>query len=146
MLKTIWGPDMTLREEELLRRERRNRKYMMDLKSENLVLNFQLEAGRFTTPYLPEGIHGGWEAQTCQLRGHFLGHWLSAAAMRYHAAGDGEPCISSLKIGFTRVESGSATASLPLSPKFKDRFWGIQSGADAWHEKKFERGVFCKLL
>ncbi len=90
MLKTIWGPDMTLREEELLRRERRNRKYMMDLKSENLVLNFQLEAGRFTTPYLPEGIHGGWEAQACQLRGHFLGHWLSAAAMRYHAAGDGE--------------------------------------------------------
>ena len=129
-----------------------------------------------------------------------------------HAAWNEVPCISSPKIGFTRVESGSATASLPLSPKFnpnrsldfgeiarlchaacfspsrrrsglrrgvarsrmrteagkmpeslifltenspgvsndrfgfKDRFWGIQSGADAWHEKKFERGMFCKLL
>lgn len=90
MLKNIWGREMTLREEELLRRERRNRKYMMDLKSENLLLNFQLEAGRYTSPYTPEGIHGGWESQTCQLRGHFLGHWLSAAAMRYHATGDGE--------------------------------------------------------
>ena len=37
MLHTIWGPGMELREEELLRREQRNRKYMMDLKSENLL-------------------------------------------------------------------------------------------------------------
>lgn len=90
MLHTIWGPGMELREEELLRREQRNRKYMMDLKSENLLLNYNLEAGRYTAAFFPEGIHGGWEAQTCQLRGHFLGHWLSAAAMRYHASGDGE--------------------------------------------------------
>lgn len=90
MLTNVWGPGMELREEELLRRENRNRKYMMDLKSENLLLNFNLEAGRFTAPYALENIHGGWEAQTCQLRGHFLGHWLSAAAMRYHATGDGE--------------------------------------------------------
>ena len=90
MLHTIWGPGMELREEELLRREQRNRKYMMDLKSENLLLNYNLEAGRYTAAFFPEGIHGGWEAQTCQLRGHFLGHWLSAAAMRYHACGDGE--------------------------------------------------------
>ena len=90
MLHTIWGPGMELREAELLRREQRNRKYMMDLKSENLLLNYNLEAGRYTAAFFPEGIHGGWEAQTCQLRGHFLGHWLSAAAMRYHASGDGE--------------------------------------------------------
>ena len=24
-------------------------------------------------------IHWGWEAPVCQLRGHFLGHWISAA-------------------------------------------------------------------
>ena len=82
MLHTIWGPGMELREEELLRREQRNRKYMMDLKSENLLLNYNLEAAATPPPFFPEGIHGGWEAQTCQLRGHFLGHWLSAAAMR----------------------------------------------------------------
>ena len=29
----------------------------------------------------PEDIHWGWESPTCQLRGHFLGHWLSAAAL-----------------------------------------------------------------
>ena len=88
MLHNVWGSGMELREEELLRRQERNRKYMMDLKSENLLLNFNLEAGRVTMPFHPEGIHGGWEAQTCQLRGHFLGHWLSAAAMRVYATGD----------------------------------------------------------
>ena len=69
MLHTVWGPGMELREAELLRREQRNRKYMMDLKSENLLLNYNLEAGRYTAAFFPEGIHGGWEAQTCQLRG-----------------------------------------------------------------------------
>ncbi len=90
MLHSIWGLDIELKNEELLRRQERNRKYMMDLRSENLLLNFNIEAGRYTVPYQPEGIHGGWEAQVCQLRGHFLGHWLSAAAMRYFATGDQE--------------------------------------------------------
>ena len=90
MLKNIWGTGMELKDEELKRREERNRRYLRDLKSENLLLNFNLEAGRFTCPYHPEGIHGGWEAQTCELRGHFLGHWLSAAAMRYYAIKDHE--------------------------------------------------------
>ena len=51
MLHTIWGPGMELREAELLRREQRNRKYMMDLKSENLLLNYNLEAGRYTAAF-----------------------------------------------------------------------------------------------
>ena len=90
MLINVWGTGMELRDEELKRREKRNRKYLMDLKSENLLLNFNLEAGRFSCAYHPEGIHGGWEAQTCQLRGHFLGHWLSAAAMLYYSTKDYE--------------------------------------------------------
>lgn len=90
MLNTIWGNEMNLKDGELLARQKRNRAYMMKLKSENLLLNFNLEAGRYTVPFMPEGIHGGWEAQTCELRGHFLGHWLSAAAMGYYATGDME--------------------------------------------------------
>ena len=34
--------------------------------------------------------HGGWESPTCQLRGHFLGHWLSAAALMAGNTGDPE--------------------------------------------------------
>ncbi|WP_099203847.1 beta-L-arabinofuranosidase domain-containing protein [Scatolibacter rhodanostii] len=90
MLENIGGTKIILKDSELLRRQNRNREYMMSLKSENLLLNYNLEAGRYTAPFHPNGIHGGWEAQTCQLRGHFLGHWLSAAAMHFVSTGDQE--------------------------------------------------------
>ncbi len=38
----------------------------------------------------PKDIHWGWESPTCQLRGHFLGHWLSAAAFQAVNTGDRE--------------------------------------------------------
>lgn len=63
-----------------------NRNYLFELDSTCLLQNFYLEAG-VVMPGLqvvddPAGakLHWGWEAPTCQLRGHFLGHWLSAAA------------------------------------------------------------------
>lgn len=90
MLKNIWGENMLLKDQELLRRQARNRKYFMNLDSENLLLNFNLEAGRYTASSKQAHIHGGWETPLCQLRGHFLGHWLSAASLRYRADGDGE--------------------------------------------------------
>ena len=61
MLTNVWGQGMCLQEGELLRREGRNRKYMMDLRSENLLLNFNLEAGRPTPSYEIGKTHGGWE-------------------------------------------------------------------------------------
>lgn len=53
--------------------------YLMELKTENLLQNFYLEAGIRTDRDITE-MHLGWESPACQLRGHFLGHWMSAAA------------------------------------------------------------------
>ena len=75
---------------ELNRRTQDNRAYMLRLSRENLMRNYLMEAGLWTAPTLPKDIHGGWESPTCQLRGHFSGHWLSAAAMLYQATGDVE--------------------------------------------------------
>ncbi len=61
-------------------REELDRAYLMELKTENLLQNFYLEACIRTDRDVSE-MHLGWEAPTCQLRGHFLGHWLSAASM-----------------------------------------------------------------
>lgn len=73
-----------------------NRSYLMELDSSCLLQNFCLEAG-IILPGLqvvdnPEtsNLHWGWEAPTCQLRGHFLGHWLSAAAKLIAAENDVE--------------------------------------------------------
>lgn len=86
----LYGKNVTLLEGELKRRANANRAYMMRLDRDNLLLNYRLEAGLYTAPYLPKNIHGGWESPTCQLRGHFTGHWLSAAALHYSATGDME--------------------------------------------------------
>lgn len=64
-----------------------NRAYLMELQDQGLMQNFYLEAG-IVMPGLQvlddpstAALHWGWEAPTCQLRGHFTGHWMSAAAM-----------------------------------------------------------------
>lgn len=64
-----------------------NRNYLMELNTQGLLQNFYLEAG-IVMPGLQvledpatALLHWGWDAPTCQLRGHFLGHWMSAAAM-----------------------------------------------------------------
>ena len=71
-----------------------NTRYMMSLESDKLLLNFYNEAGLIadTLPgyTLPEGVHTGWESPTCQLRGHFLGHYLSACAFAWAYMGNHE--------------------------------------------------------
>ncbi len=87
-LKMKKGQQVRLYDNELLRRREENRKYLLELSNDNLMINYNLEAGLYKTSELPKGIHGGWESPLCELRGHFLGHWLSAAAMHYEATGD----------------------------------------------------------
>ncbi|MFC5469099.1 beta-L-arabinofuranosidase domain-containing protein [Cohnella suwonensis] len=78
-----------------------NKEYVMSLTNRNLLRNFYLEAGLWsysgnggttsattTSKDGPEHWHWGWESPTCELRGHMMGHWLSAAARIYSQTGD----------------------------------------------------------
>ena len=77
-----------------------NRDYVTSLRNDNLLQNHYFEAGlgppgklRNTThgdPGSGDDLHWGWETPTCEARGHFLGHWLSAAARIYASTGDAE--------------------------------------------------------
>lgn len=89
-MQELKGKQVQIRDRELKRREEANKKYLMKLNSDHLLFNFRLEAGRYSGRDIPKGAHGGWESPVCQLRGHFLGHWLSAAAMHYEETGDKE--------------------------------------------------------
>jgi DUF1680 family protein len=57
---------------------------LLDLEPDRLLHTFRTNAGLPTTarPY------GGWEAPTVELRGHSLGHYLTACALMYEATGD----------------------------------------------------------
>jgi hypothetical protein len=80
-----------------------NLKYLKSLTNENLLRNFYLQAGLWAyhggpsttfekneAEHGPSSWHWGWESPTSALRGHFLGHWLSAAAKVYAQTGDEE--------------------------------------------------------
>ncbi|CAO2837943.1 unnamed protein product [Amaranthus hypochondriacus] len=56
-----------------------NLEYLLMLDVDSLVWSFRKTAGLSTlgTPY------GGWEAPTIELRGHFVGHYLSATAQMW---------------------------------------------------------------
>lgn len=61
-----------------------DREYILSLDLDRLLHTFRLNAG------LPSSARplGGWERPDCELRGHFLGHYLSAAALLYASTGD----------------------------------------------------------
>lgn len=89
-MKELKGRAVRLQEGELLRREEANRSYLMKLENKYLLRNYLLEAGRYSGRGMDPDAMGGWEDPSCQLRGHFLGHWLSAAAIRFYEVGDRE--------------------------------------------------------
>lgn len=61
-----------------------NRGYMMRLPNDRLLYNFHVNAG------IPSNAKplGGWESPSSELRGHFVGHYLSASAHLYAATAD----------------------------------------------------------
>lgn len=58
--------------------------YLRSLPVDRLLHNFRVNAG------LPSSAQplGGWEEPTCEVRGHFVGHYLTACAMAVRATGD----------------------------------------------------------
>ena len=62
----------------------RDQKYLLSLDNDRLLHMFRVTAGMPSTakPY------GGWEAPDVQLRGHSMGHFLSACALMYASTGD----------------------------------------------------------
>ena len=64
--------------------QQRDLAYLLSLDPDRLLHTFRLNAGLPTAakPY------GGWEAPDVELRGHSLGHYLTACALLFEATGD----------------------------------------------------------
>ncbi|KAH7674126.1 Beta-L-arabinofuranosidase GH127 protein [Dioscorea alata] len=57
-----------------------NTEYLLMLNVDRLLFSFRTEAGLPNNDTIP---YGGWEAPTSELRGHFVGHYMSATAFTY---------------------------------------------------------------
>lgn len=62
----------------------RDGKYLLEFEPDRLLHNFRVTAG------LPSNAQplGGWESAKSELRGHLVGHYLSACALMYASTGD----------------------------------------------------------
>ena len=78
LLPSFWKDTMEL-----------NRSFLYSLPNDRLAYNFRVTAG---IPSDAEPL-GGWEAPDCELRGHYVGHYLSACALLY-AGTDDKPILA----------------------------------------------------
>ncbi|MCR4791816.1 MAG: glycoside hydrolase family 127 protein [Lachnospiraceae bacterium] len=96
MLKSINRSDVKVTGGVFRDRMNVDKRYLLELDSQCLLQNFYIEAGIIMPglQMVPDpskaNLHWGWEAPVCQLRGHFLGHWLSAAAAFIATDGDSD--------------------------------------------------------
>ena len=69
-----------------------DRSYLYSLPNDRLAYNFRVTAG---IPTDADPL-GGWEAPDCELRGHYVGHYLSSCALLHASTGD-EPIAAKAK-------------------------------------------------
>lgn len=108
--------------------QRWNIGYMKRLDLDRLLHNFRINAG---LPSEAEPL-GGWEEPTGELRGHFVGHYLSGCALAFAATGDeemrrrGDALVTGLAICQARLGDGYLSA---FPTEFFDR---LAAGKPVW--------------
>ncbi len=105
-----------------------DKRYLLSLSTQRLLRNFRVTAG-LPAPGKPLG---GWEAPTCEVRGHFVGHFMSACALMYNSTGDirlkerGEEIVK----GLAQCQRAMGTGYLSAFPvSYFDR---LDSGKQVW--------------
>ncbi|KAG9448455.1 hypothetical protein H6P81_008420 [Aristolochia fimbriata] len=103
-----------------------NLNYLLMLDADNLVWSFRQTAG-LSTPGKP---YGGWEAPTVELRGHFVGHYLSATAHMWASThnDDVRKKMSAVLSALDECQQKIGTGYLSAFPsEFFDRFENLHS-------------------
>jgi len=106
-----------------------NRRFLMQLDVDRLLHVFRVNAG------LPSNATslGGWEAPACELRGHFVGHYLSACALMFAGDGDaelkrhGDAVVAGMAVCQKALNQGGYLSAFQLS--FFDR---LDARKDVW--------------
>ncbi|KAE9620458.1 hypothetical protein Lal_00019359 [Lupinus albus] len=99
--------------------------YLLMFDVDRLISNFRITAGlpNTSTPY------GGWEAADNELRGHFVGHYLSASALMWASTQNNtlKEKMSALVAGLSACQEKIGTGYLSAFPsEFFDRFEDVK--------------------
>ncbi len=106
--------------------------YLKSLPPDRLLRSFRVTAG---LPTDAEPL-GGWEAPNSEVRGHFVGHWLSACAMAYRATGDAQlkAHADAVVAGMAECQAKFPSGYLSAFPEaFFDRLEALQPVWVPWY-------------
>jgi len=103
-------------------------RYLLSLDPDRLLHNFRINAG------LPSSAQplGGWEEPKCELRGHFVGHYLSACALMYASTDDSKlkERANQIVAELAKCQDKIGTGYLSAFPEnFFDR---VETGKQVW--------------
>ncbi|RZB74453.1 uncharacterized protein LOC114380264 isoform X1 [Glycine soja] len=107
------------------RAQQTNLEYLLMLDVDSLIWSFRKTAA-LSTPGTP---YGGWEGPEVELRGHFVGHYLSASALMWASTQNDtlKQKMSSLVAGLSACQEKIGTGYLSAFPsEFFDRFEAVQ--------------------
>ncbi|KAG2607229.1 hypothetical protein PVAP13_4NG182000 [Panicum virgatum] len=107
------------------RAQRTNLEYLLLLDPDRLVWSFRTQAG-LPAPGEP---YGGWEGPDVELRGHFVGHYLSAAAKMWASTGNATLAgrMAAVVGALHECQRAAGTGYLSAFPaEFFDRFEAIR--------------------
>jgi len=129
------------------------RAYLMSLRDECLLQNFYFEAalapwsisGGIGGPDV-DGMHWGWESPQCQLRGHFLGHWLSGAAQTYANTGDARVKAKADAIVSELARCQQANGGQWLGPSPTKYLEWLGEGRSTWAPQYVHHKTFMGLF
>ncbi|MBE3071242.1 MAG: glycoside hydrolase family 127 protein [Planctomycetes bacterium] len=119
-----------------------DREYLLSLDPDRLLHTFRLQAG---LPSTAKPL-GGWEEPKGELRGHSLGHYLTACALMYESTGDerlkarGDAIVAEL----AKCQDKMGTGYLSAYPEeFIDR---VEAGKPVWAPWYTLHKIYAGLL
>ncbi|OIW05725.1 hypothetical protein TanjilG_23511 [Lupinus angustifolius] len=125
-LKEVSLHDLRLQEGSIhAQAQKTNLEYLLMLDVDRLIWSFRNNAG-LPTPSTP---YGGWEGAQVELRGHFVGHYLSASALMWASTHNVslKEKMSAVVAGLSACQEKIGTGYLSAFPsQFFDRFEAIQ--------------------
>lgn len=129
-----------------------NRDFLVDFKIEDLLQNYYFEAGQSIKSNVhridgnPVFEHNGWEHPSSLVRGHFLGHWMSAAAWQWASTDDRmlfamlNDVVDELD-KLQRENGGEWIASIPMK-----YFYHMAEGRSVWAPHYVVHKTFMGLI